>query len=366
MPTFYDDKTKSWFCKFYYTDYTGIKKQKKKRGFKLQRDAKEWERNFLQVQQGELTMPLSDFVNIYLNDMDHRVRQSTQINKRKIIRLKIIPALGDMPLNEITPSIIRKWQTDLITDKNKKNEPYSQTYLKTIHSQLSSIFNYAVRYYGLKQNPCTIAGTIGKSKRDNLKFWTMEDFKQFISCVDEQLAYTIFMTLYYTGVRLGELLALTLSDLDLSNGFIDINKSMQRIDKKYVITPPKTRKSIRKISIPLILTECLKSYIATIYKPCSSDLLFQISREPIRHKLNSYCNIAGVIQIRLHDFRHSHASLLIEMGFSPLLIAERLGHESIDTTLNIYGHLFPNKQNEVVNRLQELSSTILVPPTFKK
>lgn len=364
MPSYYDEKTKTWWCKFYYTDYTGEKKQKKKRGFKLQREAKEWERTFLEKQQSDITMSLSAFTTLYIDDMRTRLRTTTINNKERLIKDKIIPAFGKMRLCDITPTMIRKWQNDIMTTLNGNGQPFTQTYIKCINNQLSAIFNYAVRYYGLNQNPCRIAGTIGKSKTERMSFWTFEEFSKVIHIIDEIEPYTIYMTMYYTGMRIGEVLALTRNDIDLNTGIIHIVKSMQRIKKEYVITAPKTPKSKRDVTIPPLLVDCLQTYINRLYMPSDNELIFKLSRESIRKKLNAYCLKAEVKKIRLHDFRHSHASLLIEMGFSPLLIAERLGHENIETTLNIYSHLYPNKQNEVSERLQALSSTVLVPTTF--
>lgn len=361
MPTYYDDKTKTWYCKFYYTDYTGIKKQKKKRGFPLQRDAKKWERTFLEKQQADLNMPFNAFVNLYMEDMEHRFKQSTYINKKKIINLFLLKAFNERPLASITPADVRRWHNDLMNITKSDGSKLSPSYLKSISVQMSSIFNFAVKYYGLKDNPCQKAGSIGNTKNTKIDFWTFDEFAKFIHVVEEPIAYTIFMTLYYTGMRIGELLALSVSDIDFDNSIIHVSKSMQRIKKQYVITSPKTKKSTRDILIPDLLVTCLQNYVSTIYKPDKSELIFQISREPIRHKLNCYAKLAGVKKIRLHDLRHSHASLLIELGFSPLLIAERLGHENIETTLNVYSHLYPNKQEEVARKLQELYSTISVP-----
>ena len=115
---------------------------------------------------------------------------------------------------------------------------YSPTYLKTINNQLSAIFNYAVRYYDLKSNPCVKAGSMGKSKAEEMDFWTGEEFRKFIdSVMNKRLSYMAFMTLYWTGMRMGELLALNPKDIDLEKRTISITKSYQRLGKKDVITP---------------------------------------------------------------------------------------------------------------------------------
>lgn len=169
--------------------------------------------------------------------------------------------------------------------------------------------------------------------------------------------YAAFTVLYFTGMRSGELLALTWKDIDLENNTIQINKTYQRIKKKDVITVPKTPCSIRNVVIFDYLTDIIKSYKAKIYRPHVNDRIFPFTKHRLGYEITQNCKKSGVKKIRIHDLRHSHASLLIELGFSPLLIAERLGHENVETTLNTYAHLYPNKQNELANKLQN----ILVP-----
>lgn len=255
MPVYQDDKTKTWFVKCYYTDYTGTKRQRKKRGFKLQREAKEWERNFLETQQADLTMNFESFVKLYNEDMKHRLREHTYVHKQYIIDSKLLPTFGKVPVSQITPASVRKWQNELMSYKDSNGKPYSETYLKTINSQLAAIMNYAVRYYGLRDNPCRKAGTMGKGHADEMQFWTVEEFKRFLEKIsDKPQARAGFLTLYYTGLRIGELLALEYADIDFNSCTLTVNKSYQRIGGKDIITPPKTPKSIRTISIPEIST----------------------------------------------------------------------------------------------------------------
>lgn len=163
------------------------------------------------------------------------------------------------------------------------------------------------------------------------------------------------MTLYYyTGMREGELLALTLADIDFEKSTITINKSYQRINREDVITTPKTPKSNRVVTMPNVLAECLKAYISQCYDLDEENRIFPYTKYFLTHEMQRGCKKSGVKKIRIHDIRHSHASLLVEMGFSPLLIAERLGHERVQTTMETYSHLYPNKQVEVANRLDSL------------
>ena len=115
MPANKDPKTPGqWVSQFYYTDWTGERKKKYKRGFAMKRDALEWERDFLKHQRADMSMKLSSFVNLYLEDMGHRLRASTLENKRFIFDLKIKPYLGEKPMNLITPPDVRKWQNELM------------------------------------------------------------------------------------------------------------------------------------------------------------------------------------------------------------------------------------------------------------
>lgn len=355
MPAYYDENTKTWYCKFYYTDYTGTKKQKKKRGFKLQRDAKEWERNFLETQQADLTMLFENFIQIYNDDMKHRIREHTFIQKQYVISKKLLPFFGKLPVSQITPAHVRKWQNELIAYRDADGKPYSETYLKTINNQLSAIMNYAARYYGLKDNPCRKAGSIGKSHADEMQFWTTDEFKRFLEKIsDKPQSRAGFLTLYYTGLRIGELLALQYSDIDFDNCLLTVNKSFQRIGTKDVITPPKTPKSVRSISIPDFLRDELKSYTGRLYGLHKHDRIFPYTKHFFEHEMIRGTKDGEVKKIRLHDIRHSHASLLIELGFSALAIADRLGHEKVETTLNTYSHLFPHKRDQIAEKLQEL------------
>ena len=291
-------------------------------------------------------MKFEEFLKMYYADIETRQREHTMRTKKYIIDLKILPYFGQKRVNDITAADIRRWQNELI----KKG--YSPTYLKTINNQLSAIFNYAVKYYDLKGNPCTKAGSIGKSRAEEMSFWTIDEFRQFVDCImDKRQSYMSFMILYWTGMRLGELLALTPADIDLDKHTISITKSYQRLGKKDVVTPPKTPKSKRLITIPEFLVGDIKDYMDSLYEVQEDDRLFPVTKYFLEHEMQRGIKASGVKRIRIHDLRHSHASMLVELGFSPLEIADRLGHEKIETTLNTYSHLYPNKQIKIADRL---------------
>ena len=341
-----DKKTGKWLIQYRYTDWQGKRRKSTKRGFATKREAEEWLRNFLITQKADFDMKFEDFWKMYCADMETRLREHTMRTKKYIVELKILPYFGNKRVNDITAADIRQWQNELI------KMGYSPTYLKTINNQLSAIFNYAVRYYDLKSNPCEKAGSMGKSKAEEMDFWTGEEFRKFIdSVMNKRLSYMAFMTLYWTGMRLGELLALNPKDVDLKKRTISITKSYQRLGKKDVITPPKTPKSKRVITIPEFLAADIKDYMDSLYDLQENDRLFPITKYYLEHEMQRGIKESGVKRIRVHDLRHSHASMLIELGFSPLEIANRLGHEKVETTLNTYAHLYPNKQTKLAERL---------------
>lgn len=341
-----DKKTGKWLIQYRYTDWQGKRRKSTKRGFATKREAEEWLRNFLITQKADFDMKFADFWKMYCADMETRLWEHTMRTKKYIVDLKILPYFGNKRVNDITAADIRQRQNELI------KMGYSPTYLKTINNQLSAIFNYAVRYYDLKSNPCAKAGSMGKSKAEEMDFWTGEEFRKFIdSVMNKRLSYMAFMTLYWTGMRLGELLALNPKDVDLKKRTISITKSYQRLGKKDVITPPKTPKSKRVITIPEFLAADIKDYMDSLYDLQEDDRLFPITKYYLEHEMQRGIKESGVKRIRVHDLRHSHASMLIELGFSPLEIANRLGHEKVETTLNTYAHLYPNKQTKLAERL---------------
>lgn len=194
-----DPKTGKWLIQYRFTDWQGKRRKSTKRGFATKREAEEWLRTFLVTQKADFDMKFEEFLKMYYADMETRLREHTMRTKKYIIDLKILPYFGKKRVNDITAADIRRWQNELI----KKG--YSPTYLKTINNQLSAIFNYAVKYYDLKGNPCTKAGSIGKSRAEEMSFWTIDEFRQFVDCImDKRQSYMSFMILYWTGMRLGD------------------------------------------------------------------------------------------------------------------------------------------------------------------
>ncbi len=352
MPVYKNEEKGTWYASFYYTDWMGNKRKKKKEGFQTQREAKAFEREFLNKAHASIDMAFGSLVELYMEDCQSRLKPTTLENKKYVIELKVLPYFKDMPINTITPTTVRKWQNELISHDNN----YSPTYLKTVNNQLSAIFNFAVKYYKLPSNPARICGSMGKKNADNMQFWTTDEFNKFIAAVDnKESAKVMYEILFWTGIRSGELLALTLNDFDFEALTMNINKNYARHKNQDLILEPKTPKSKRIITIPQFLAEAVQEYASKLYDYEPHERLFTYTKHFLNHEMKRGCKKSGIKKIRIHDLRHSHASLLIELGFSPLLISERLGHENIETTLQTYSHLYPNKHSEVADKLQQLN-----------
>ena len=351
MAVYKESNTNTWRVVYRFTDWTGENKQSSKRGFTTKRDALSWEREQLQKTQADLNMTFGAFVDLYSNDMKTRLRQNTWRTKETIINKKLMPYFRNKRMSEITAKDIIQWQNEMMKFRGKDGKLLSATYLKTLHNQISAIFNHAVRFYDLKSNPAAKAGSIGKKEAKEMLFWTKNEYLKFAdSMMDKPISFYAFEMLYWCGIRMGELLALTPIDFDFNKSTVTINKSYQRIDKEDVITEPKTPKSNRVIKMPDFLCQEMGEYINSLYGCSSTDRIFPITKSYLHHEMNRGSKEQGVKRIRVHDIRHSHVSILIEMGFSAVAIADRVGHESIDITFR-YAHMFPTKQSEMADKL---------------
>ena len=351
MAVYKEEKTGTWRVIYRYTDWTGERKQSQKRGFQTKREAQAWEREQLNRISADLDMTFASFVERYTEDMKSRLKENTWESKEHIIRTKLLPYFGKLKMCNITAQQIIAWQNEQIKHEDKSGKKYSPVYLRSLNSQLSAIFNHAVRYYNLRENPCKKAGAMGKKRNREMQFWTKEEYLKFADAImDKPQSYYAFEMLYWCGIREGELLALTPSDFDFEKGTVAITKSYQRLNGQDLITSPKTEKSNRVIKMPQFLIEEMQDYLKQLYGISPEDRMFLVTKYYLHHEMDRGAQAAGVKRIRIHDLRHSHVSLLIDMGFSATAIADRVGHESIDITYN-YAHLFPSKQGEMADRL---------------
>ncbi|MCD8105929.1 MAG: site-specific integrase [Lachnospiraceae bacterium] len=322
-------------------------------GFATRKAALEWERSFLDQGAKSPDILFSSLVKNYMEDNETRLKPTTLENKQSIFDDKITPYFGNVKISNIDAVMIRKWQNELLSYRSKDGEPYAPTYLKTIHAQLSAITNYAVKYYGLPSNPCHVSGSIGKSNAGEMSIWTREQFEYFITFEKHYSFHCAFNTLFYTGMREGELLALTPQDILVDEKSISINKNYAVVKGDEYFLTPKTDKSKRIITIHKQLCDELQAYISSM---CINpdERIFYFTKSGLSKEFARVTDRAELPHIRIHDLRHSHASMLIQMKVPITEISKRLGHESPEITLRIYSHLYPGNERNVPNLIDAL------------
>lgn len=347
MPAYKDEKRGTWYVKFRYTDWTGRRVETMKRGFARKTDAKEYEENAKKNKTSN-GLTLGELCAIYMEDMRHRVRATSIKTKLIIYNTHVLPYFESTPLDMITPAVVRKWQTEII----KQN--LSPTYVKTIQRQFSALVNYAVKYYNLPQNPVKLAGSIGKNDAEKMDFWTVDEFRKFIRYEDSPLYRAAFLVLFWCGLRIGELLALTGNDVDAESHTIRIDKAFTRLRKgDDVISAPKTAGSVRTLTAPSSVIDAILEHEQKLFGYKPTDRLFPVVGQSIRRHMKELCRKAGVKQIRVHGLRHSHASYLINNNVPIKLISQRLGHDNIETTLKVYAHMYKDTAESVTDMMEK-------------
>lgn len=349
-------KGQSWRVSCYYTDWQGNRKRHEKRGFATKKEAQEYEREFLAGARKDINMSFDTFLNLYMKDVKPRMKANSYETKQSIIDAHIRPYFKNKSLSDISATDILQWQNELLGKRDEQGKAYSLVYLRTIQNHITAAFNHAVKYYDLPKNPCSVNRKMGKDQTKEMLFWTKAEYMRFIEVLkDKPISYYAFQILYWTGVRCGELLALTRKDFDLENKKMTVDESLQVIKGKIVITGPKTVKSNRVIDLPQFLCDEIEDYIESLYKLKDDTRLFPITKSFLHHELDRGCKASGVKRIRLHDLRHSSCALLINLGYSPVQIGERLGHTSVAITER-YSHLYPSVQREMADNLNQVFS----------
>lgn len=237
----------------------------------------------------------------------------------------------------------------------------SPSYVRSVQGLFSLAMDRAVVLGIAKTNPSKIIGNVKKQKNE-VDFWTKDEFEKVISYIytEDYYQHFLFVSLWFlfmTGMRIGEATAIQWSDINFDTKILSINKNLYyKNQMNYTFVEPKTKASRRQIVLDDITISHLQNWHQIQQNVIQTDFVMSYNGIPtqkhtISHAITRYAKLAGVHRIRIHGLRHSHASLLISMGESPLIIKDRLGHEDIQTTLGTYGHLYPNSNYEVASRL---------------
>lgn len=301
MSAYKDTKQGNWYVSFRYIDWTGKKTQKLKRGFKTKKEAFNYEKEFIRKTAADMKMEMGSFIEVYFEDKRKELKENSIRNKQHMMEKHIVPYFGTRKMNEITPADAIQWQNTI------QEKGYSKTYERMIQNQLNALFNHAQKIYNLKENPCKKVKRMGKSDAVKLEFWTKEEYDKFIAGIEPGSEdYLIFEILFWTEIIEGELLALSLSDFDMSGNRLHINKTYNRIQKRGVIDTPKTENSVRTIDIPNFLKEEVQEYVKKRYGFPENQRLFPIVARTLQKRLKRYEKQSGVKQIRVHDIRHPY------------------------------------------------------------
>lgn len=359
MPVYKNEKNNTYYVRFKEKDIRGKVHEVSKYGFDSKKAAKKWEESYKTVKSGSIRMTLEQFVTeLYLPEIKPRLRPSSWETKTNMIYKHILPILGHHRINEIEARTVILWQNEIMQTKNPRTgKPYAKSYLQSINEQLIAIMSYAVKYYNLPVNVAHTVGNMGSEDDIHVVCWTLEQYKQFMEVMmDKPLYYYAFLTLFMTGIRVGELGALTFRDIDFEKRTMTINKTYSRVRGQDIIGPPKTKQSYRTIVLNEKLVEALKEYKSMIYKPDEDDRVFNISKSSLNREMKRGARVAGIPETHVHSARHFMASTMLDMGYSVLDVASRLGHAAcnVQTTYK-YLHENAGKQAKFAEDLDRIT-----------
>lgn len=354
-------KKTTYKCEGSYVDIDGKSHRYHKRGFATSEEAKEWERSLLLKVKAEVDSEITfdELFKIYMEYKKPSIKESSYYEVDKLYGKHLKPFFGNMRLSNIKIKVIDKFKSELL------KKEYTNKTLEKIQVRLKAIFKFGYSKGYIKDFRISMFENAKKAneRRKEMKFWQPNDFAKFISVVDEPVYVAYFNVLYWCGIRNGEALALTWDDVDFEKNTLSVNKTYSKHTRS--ITTPKTSNSYRSVIIP---NECIKALFELynihikIIGFSNDKFVFNFNKplddNSIRIKKDRWITMAGVERIRIHDFRHSHVSLLINLGFNAFDIAKRLGH-SPDMVNNVYGHWFNEVQQKMVDKLDEVSKKMV-------
>ncbi|MCH5323969.1 MAG: site-specific integrase [Eubacterium sp.] len=315
-------------------------------------------------------MTVQELFDEYMNTKQHEVRKSSLTKTEACIRNGILPYLGDIRIDRLGVQQLQDWK-NVMSEKG-----YAHQTLRNYYGELRALLNYAVRMEYLPKNPISLVGNFKQAyftepSKDKLHYYTADEFMKFIaeakknaqnSCALREWGYYVFFNIaFYTGARKGEINALKWSDID--GDIMHIRRSItQKLKGGDMETPPKNKSSYRDIQMPLPLIEILSEHkqrqqedrnFSENYRVCGGISILRDSS--ITNKNVQFAKAAGLPHIRIHDFRHTHATLLINEGINVQEIARRLGHSDVQQTWQTYAHLYPREEERAIQILNKLT-----------
>lgn len=318
-----------------------------KRGFNSKKEALEYEKKVILDNSLGSNIPFKVAVNQYLEFKKLRIKELTYMNMSNI--LNSITYFDNLLISDITPIQISNFQNDLL-------RKYKGSSIRTINAYVKMLFTWCVRYKNLASNPFDMVDRLKLETKKRMDIITADEFNQIVEQVNNPDMKLMFKLLFWTGLRIGEARALKIDDIDFNNKTISVTKSYTNLSGKSIITTPKTKGSIRVIKIDDVLLSEIKDYIDKAKYILDDNFIFRFNKASYRYNFkNATIKVLGR-DLRVHDLRHSHASFLINNGVDILLISKRLGHSNTAMTLNVYSHLYPDRENEAINLINKLKA----------
>lgn len=376
MPSYEKNKASGlWSCRFREMDENNQSHQKRLSGFKTKKEAQYGYEDYIKKRDEEIkkkqlaaqqapTDPndilFDELLASYLSFTKNRVKESSFYDIESKLRNRLIPFFTGKKIKEISPKMVSDWI---------ENIDYKYSSKMWILSTLASIYKYGEKYYDIKNIMPKVDRPRNLEPQKEMQIWTPEEVSSVISEIGNRSIAMYIRTLYITGCRRGEGLALTWEDFDLEKGSVRINKSVTTKTREgaYKITTTKNAASVRSVSLPSFFLKELKEYRLEEMKSANGtwdDHLFvfgglrPLAPSTVDHNFAAAIKKAGVKQIRIHDLRHSCASLLISQNISVVGVSRRLGHKNIEQTLNTYAHLMPDDQIRIQNALEGLNGKL--------
>lgn len=356
MPIYKDENGKYYFVVSYTEN--GEHRQYKSKRFRTQKECKEEEAKYLLKQnKTSATLTFSRLISLYLEEHKTLVKPQTYPHTVDVCN-HIEASLGSVNVATMSRLQYEEFR-NYITDKG-----FSANYKNKIIFQLKKLLKYAYDRFDIRNDVPSKYPPFKETKEvKSIDFFTLDEFNKFISVVDDPRYVGLFTTLFFCGLRIGEANGLQIKDI--YDGKLHITKTvstkMRGDGERYLATPPKTASSIRNIPMPKRVAESLKTLqeIWQKEKDYSEDYYifggyFPLPESTITNVKNRYCDMADLRHIRIHDFRHSCASLLINNGANATLVAKYLGHSNIVMTLNTYAHLWGDKLDEITATIDQL------------
>lgn len=355
---YFDKKRKTYKFRVYVTDKNGKSVQKQRNGFKTKKECIIAEKNFISTYEDTNDNTLFiDLYNIFIESKKQDLKFQSFRSLKNRFEKHILPFFKDYQIKNIKVNDYVLWKNKILDSK------YTYTYMSSLHQAMVNILNFGIKFYDLKENVASKVGNFSKKNYiKKVNFWTYEEYKQFSSQINNIVYFTFFDLLYFTGMRLGEIRGLKWADIH--NNYISVNKNLIRSSiKNCEFNTPKTNSSIRDITLDnyvLLNLLKLKEYYMQ-YVGFNDDWfifggLCPLSTTNIEYHKNMYCKLANVKQIKIHEFRHSHATFLLSKGVPITVISNRLGHSNISITFDTYSHLVYKDEDDAINLLNEIKS----------